>query len=146
MLLWDNFQFQRKPNFVHMALKIKYFLVFAEILSNVPSLKCCLSSPHAMGESCTGEPPNSCCNMELLCSLLTFFWAGKRPMKPFVGMSTGTCHCPEERGWWARPEGKGQQRELKPTMSRGADRHIQKCHRASPQEAWCPCKAVMLYA
>lgn len=72
---------------------------------------------------------------------LTFFWAGETLRKTFVGMWTGTCGYPEGNGWCGtRSGGKraaAMQRELKPTMSRGADKpHIQIWDHTS-QEGWC---------
>lgn len=129
MLLWDNFPFQRKPNFLPKALKIKYFLFFAEMLSNIPSLKCCLSSSHTTEEFCPREPPDSCCNMEILCILLTFFlsrgwnrlWACQQgcavALRKGAGVGPGQQEKQQQQGGvsWDPPWASGQT-----TVSRNA--------------------------
>lgn len=105
MLLWDHFQFQKKPNFVHKALKT--FSGFCRNTLKCSFLKHLLSSPHPTEESCPGEPPAS---WEILCSLLTFVQARRRPAKLSVGTSTGLCVSALRKGDGVGPgQEKGQQ-------------------------------------
>lgn len=145
MLLWDHFQFQRKPNFVHKALKI--FPGFCRNTLKCSFLKHLLSSPHTAGKSCPGEPPDSCCDMEILCSLLTFFQARRRPVKPSVATSTGRCISALRKGAGVGPGSeKGQQlcrlgwsppwAEGQSTSSRNATMLVPR-KPGAPARQWC---------